>query len=149
MSTPRSHDRDPSTLEQAARLARSAPQLLLAEDDPDDRAALAAALRLDGYEIVEVPSARELMRRILHFVIQGRVPPDVIVAGPRMPRYTLLQSVRAFTGEARRPRLVLLRSAADAAEDRELERLGADALLDCRADMETVRRSVAEVMMPR
>lgn len=75
------------------------PLVLLAEDEHDIRALLAAALRREGYRVIEAATGAELLEHVSSSMLFGEKPaPDLIVSDIRMPGFTgtgILSGLRA------------------------------------------------------
>ena len=74
-------------------------RILVAEDDPDLRRLLAAALRRDGHQIVEARDSAELLEALASTLIEpGASPFDLLICEqqlPGIPGLTLLAGLRA------------------------------------------------------
>lgn len=105
------------------------PLVLLAEDEHDIRALLAAALRREGYRVIEAATGAELLEHVSSSMLFGEKPaPDLIVSDIRMPGFTgtgILSGLRASNWNT--PFILIT---AYGTEDifREARELGADAV---------------------
>lgn len=105
------------------------PLVLLADDEHDIRALLAAALRREGYRVVEAATGAELLEQVSSSMLFGERPaPDLIVSDIRMPGFTgtgILSGLRASNWTT--PFILIT---AYGTEDlfREARELGADAV---------------------
>lgn len=64
---------------------RTPPRVLVAEDDPDMRALVGAALRKEGYEVIELADGARLLFCIVKGVEYPEHAPDLVVTDLRMP----------------------------------------------------------------
>lgn len=71
-------------------------RVLLAEDDPDLRALIRAALSHDGYEVVDVADGAEVLDRLQNAIDCPLTLPDVIVMDVIMPGYSGLGVLTAL-----------------------------------------------------
>ena len=60
--------------------------VLVADDDEDMRAHVAATLRADGCSIIEARDGAELLEVLRHAINDPELRPDVLVTDVRMPR---------------------------------------------------------------
>jgi DNA-binding response OmpR family regulator len=126
-------------------------RILLAEDDDEMRHLLAAALRRDGYEIIEARDGTEAVGHLYPLVFHGRAaaPPDLIITDICMPGWTgirILEMVRA--GHVPTP--VILITAFGAAETHaEARHVGAAAVFDKPFDVDDLRAAVLTLAPPR
>lgn len=69
-------------------MANHGARVLVAEDDYDMRAMIAAALRAEGHEVVEATNGIDLLDAIATGLISGRPEDsfDVVLSDARMPR---------------------------------------------------------------
>ena len=117
-------------------------RIVVAEDDPEMRALLAAALRRDGYEVIEVSDGAQLWE-YLHAVMHRAdvAAPDLLVSDVRMPGQSGLEVLAALRRAEVGLPVVLITAFGDAeAHDAAFE-LGA-AMLDKPFDLDTLRRTV-------
>jgi CheY-like chemotaxis protein len=61
-------------------------RVLLADDDDDVRALIAASLAAEGIEVVEAKDGGELLERLSHAMAEPGAQPDVVVTDVLMPR---------------------------------------------------------------
>ena len=125
----------------AAEPAVRAKRVLLAEDDPDMRGMLAAALRLDHHEVVEARDGRELLERFSASRVAG-LPVDVIITDLRMPKLTGLQVLRELHDAKHRIPVILITAFGDHGTHIDAWLLGAAAVLDKPFEVEDLRRLV-------
>lgn len=125
-----------------------APQrILLAEDDPDVRDALAGALRDDGYDVVALSDGKELLEHIgsrLALEDGGR-PADMVISDVRMPDVgglDVLERIRARKWDIP---VVLISAYQDRTTRERAKALGAKAFLPKPLDMKALEALLAEV----
>ena len=123
--------------EPAVRIKR----VLLAEDDADMRAMLAAAPRHDQYEVVEARDGRELLERYSASRVAG-LPVDVIITDLRMPKLTGLQVLRELHDAKHRIPVILITAFGDHGTHIDAWLLGAAAVLDKPFEVDDLRRLV-------
>ncbi|MGH9456725.1 MAG: response regulator [Thermoanaerobaculia bacterium] len=92
--------------------------ILVADPDASARSAVAAALRLRGYDVVECADGGELLIEV------GATDPDAVVADIALPPFGPIPIVRAIA--ARRPRIPVL-CTGEEQEEKEAEGLAAGA----------------------
>jgi len=68
------------------------PSILLGEDDDALREVIAAALRADGYDLVEARSGVDLIRAI-HRIDSAMLPLDLIITDVLMPGFTGIEAL--------------------------------------------------------
>lgn len=112
---------------------RSAPapaRVLLAEDDAEFRAMLAAVLRADGYEVIEAASGSELLRYFSATILwpQRYHPPDVLVSDVRMPGPDGLAVLRGLRQYEWGKPIILITAFGDAATHAEAAGMAATVL---------------------
>ena len=130
---------------------RAQPRItvLLAEDDADFRALVAAELTTRGFDVTCVRDGRELADELASFVVSSRRPrPDVIVSDIRMPGPSGLALLRAVNEADLHIPVILM----TAFGDRRVHEIAAEhdaaAVLDkpfAFSDLETVLRAVAGI----
>ncbi len=127
-----------------------APNILLAEDDPDMRALHTEALQKDGYDVVEVDSGTWLVELIGNRFLGSwnNVPIDAIISDFRMPGLTGLQVLAGFRRVGWSTPFVLITAFGEESFHAEAKRLGATAVLDKPFDMEDLRKVLAPLLPP-
>ena len=125
-------------------------RVLLAEDDDDTRRMIAAALRQDGYEIIEARTGGELLDYVGSSVLfrDGSPPPDCIVSDVRMPGFTgtgILAGLRDTGCDL--PFVVMTAFGNDEARC-EAQQMGADAVFLKPFDIDDLR-TVVRNLLPR
>jgi two-component system, response regulator, stage 0 sporulation protein F len=124
------------------------PCVLVADDDDDTRAMLAAVLRRDGYDVTEARDGHELLELLAPSPLRHRTspPPDIIVTDVRMPGVdgmSVLAGLRK-TGWAT-PVILITAFANDGLRARATE-LRADALFTKPFDVDDVRTAVLNLL---
>lgn len=121
----------------------SAPRALLAEDDPEMRALVAAVLRRDGYRVLEARNGVELASLVQSEVLQPTlgVPADILIADVVMPGRTGLDVLTWLRSRDWATPVVLVTAFGSAELHDEARRLGA-AVLDKPFELEELRRLV-------
>jgi two-component system response regulator (stage 0 sporulation protein F) len=120
------------TLSATRTPAGRAVRVLLAEDDAELRAMLAALLRRDGYEVVEAGDGVECLGFAQPWIFRGAPvdPPDVIVADLNMPGWSGLEVLDILrSGNAATP-VILITGFGSEDTHRLAEHLGAVAVFD-------------------
>ena len=119
------------------------PRVLLAEDDDELRIFLAAALRADGYEVVESRDGRELCAEIAVVASQQPRPPtpDIVVSDVRMPHRSGLEALATLRALDASTPVLLMTAFGDRAVHEEARRLGA-AVLDKPFELDELRTTV-------
>ncbi len=107
--------------------------VLLAEDDIELRKLIAATLRADGYEVVEVANGMELLDALELMV--GRQLPYAIVSDIRMPMLSGMDVLAVIRASATEVPVVLITAFGDVDTHLEAHDLGAVAILDKPFDM--------------
>jgi len=130
-------------------IGKSAPRILLAEDDYDMRILLAWSLRESGYEVVECPDGIHLLDHVGSFF-----PPadpedfDLIISDIRMPGVTgleVLEGTREYKGF---PPMILITAFGDEETHEQARRLGAVAIFDKPFDIDDLLTKVREIVPP-
>ena len=127
-------------------------RILLAEDDGEMRSLAAAALRSDGFEVVEVANGLQLLD-FLAALLAGEPPAlqaQLIVSDVRMPGVTGLSVLAGLHGAGVDVPVILITAFADEETRAAAERFGAFAVLDKPFEMAAlrslVRRSAARLL---
>jgi DNA-binding response OmpR family regulator len=141
-----------------ARLPRTgfAPQALpggqahhvvVAEDDPDLRATLAAALRERGCDVSECRTGIELVDLLTSCLIGARRRAvDLVIADVRLPGISGLDVLGAVRRLATPPPTILITSFGDARARAQARRRGALAMFDKPVDVERLLARGTEVL---
>jgi CheY-like chemotaxis protein len=123
-------------------------RVMLAEADPEFRRALAAALRREGYEVLEAADGQLLVRSIiLSLERDGRVP-ELIISGVQMPGCTGLEVLARVRRIGWSTPFILLSERGEAGDYGEAERLGATFVLDKPLEPEQVACAALVLVEP-
>ena len=123
--------------------------VILADDDHELRAALAFALRRDGYEVLEASDGAELWALLVAELRDEYVRrPGVVISDIRMPGATGLQILAALRAHNQSIPVVLTTAFGSAEIHDESDRLGAQLLLDKPIDLSDLRTVVRVLLGP-
>lgn len=132
--------------------AGSPARVLLAEDDLEMRRLLAAALRREGYDVLEARDGDHVLEVLADDELRGRrSPPDLIVSDIRMPRRSGLEVLAGIRREGWRTPVLLISAFADGEALNSAYRLGADVVLEKPFDIDDfllVARSLLSAAAP-
>jgi CheY-like chemotaxis protein len=125
-------------------------RLLVADDDRAFRALLVAALRVDGYEIVEVATGLELQDALV-------TPPpaadghafDLVISDVRMPGLSGIDALARLGRSPMAPPVLFITAFADDEVHEQARRAGAVDVLDKPLDVDDLRAFVAEFLAGR
>ena len=123
-------------------------RLLVAEDDREFRGLLTAALRSDGYEIVEVATGFELLDALMTFSTSnanGRSF-DLVISDVRMPGLNGITALARLGGGHKAPPVVFVTAFGDDEVHEQARQVGAIDVLDKPLDMDDLRAFVAEFL---
>lgn len=125
--------------------------LLLIEDDREMRRMLAAALRRDGYVVVEAANGDDALDWLGPGVLDGDVErvPDLIVSDIRLPYFTGLEILESIRVAARRIPVILITGFPDRETYAEAYQLGAECVLEKPFDLAELRAAVHLALRPR
>jgi two-component system response regulator AtoC len=121
-------------------------RVLLAEDDPELRALLAAELRADAHEVMEAEDGVELMALVEAQSFAGTPGPTVVVTDVRMPRLSGLDVLAAYPLTCRSVPFILITAFGDDRTRAEAHALGANRVLEKPLDLTHLRDAVREAM---
>ncbi len=123
-------------------------RVLVAEDDDEMRALLAATLRHDGFEVVVARNGLELVHLLGPWLAdrESSQPIDVIVSDVQMPSFTGMQVLAGLAEVHRAPPMVLITAFGDAAIHDLARNLGAVAVLDKPFDLDDLRGVLSQVV---
>ena len=128
---------------------RSVPRLLLAEDDFEMRRFLSAALRRDGYEVVEAASGAQLLDSIgPSLAYSSGFDVDLIISDIRMPGLSGLEVLAGLRTYAGAPPIILITAFGDRETHERAEQLGAVAVFDKPFDVDDFRAFIRTVVRP-
>ena len=145
-------DWDPMTIAEdesldARRLGGRAARILLAEDDTEMRSMLSAALRSDGYEVVEASSGSALLEEISMLLFRGEaIPADLIVSDERMPGLSGSEVLAGLRRACWPTPFILITGFGDHATHRQAFRLGASAVFDKPFDLDELRQTIVGLL---
>ena len=122
------------------------PLIALAEDNPDLRALLAAALQRVGYRVVQVGTGEQLISTVRRLLEEGE-PLRLIITDVRMPALGGLDAARLLRGAGHATPLILMTAYGDAWTRTQAAGLGA-VLLDKPLSLEVLRRAVQRAIGP-
>ncbi len=119
------------------------PHILLAEDDLEMRRFLAAALRMDGYEVTEAASGVEVLNCIGPYLYDGKeFDLDLIISDIRMPGADGLEILAGLSKCEGAPPVILITAFGDHQTHADAERFGAVDVLDKPFDIQDLRAVV-------
>jgi DNA-binding response OmpR family regulator len=132
--------------EQAARVNR----ILLAEDDDELRAWLAAALRDDGYAVDEAENGMDLLAKLARSLLglPDGGPVDVVVSDIRMPGFSGLEVLAALRNTDHTVPVILITAFGDEETHELAGRLGANAVIDKPFDVHQLRMVLSSIVPP-
>ncbi len=120
-------------------------KILLAEDDVEMRRLLAASLRRDRHEIVEVENGLQLLEHISRALRQDDASmPDVIVSDVRMPGQTGLEVLAILRRADAHVPVILITAFGDPELHAEARALGAVAVFDKPFDIDDLRSAIRD-----
>lgn len=146
----KSSQHTPSSRGSYPEIGRRTFRVLLAEDDDDTRSMIAAALRQDGYEIIEARSGAELLDYVGASVLfeDGSPAPDCIVSDIRMPGFSGTGVLAGLRDTGCDTPFVIITAFGDDETRAEAHRMGADAVLNKPFDIDDLR-TVVRNLLPR
>lgn len=116
--------------------------VLVADDDEDLRALIAATLRADGYDVIEASDGIELLDWLDRAVAESAPMPEVIISDVRMPVVSGLGVLRAMKDANVSLPVILITIFPDESTETVVERLGATGVLKKPFDMDDLRTAV-------
>jgi CheY-like chemotaxis protein len=116
--------------------------VLVADDDDDLRALIAATLRCDNYEVIEARNGAELLERLNTALESPDQRPEVIISDVRMPILSGLGVLSALKRAHVSMPVILITVFADDSIRTVAERLGATGVLKKPFDMDDLRTAV-------
>jgi CheY-like chemotaxis protein len=129
-------------------LAERKPRVLLVEDDVDMRRLVAAVLRKDGCEVIEVDSGVAMLRRIESTIWRSAADYfDVIVSDIQMPDVTALEVLRNLRCRNITTPVILMTAYGNDHARNDARALGAVALLDKPLDWKQLRAAVRRAVL--
>lgn len=118
--------------------------VLVADDDDDLRALIAATLRSDGHDVVEARDGAELLERLDVAINSEDDKPDLLITDVRMPMLSGLGVLTALRRAHVSMPVLVITVYADASIRAVAERLGAVGLLLKPIDMDELRAAVVD-----
>jgi CheY-like chemotaxis protein len=119
------------------------PRVLVADDDGDVRRMVSAALKMDGFRVMEVDSGDALFDGLGAALIgDGHGPFDVVVSDIRMPGFTGLDALASVGRLAMRTPMVLISAFDQEAVRAQARRLGAHSFFAKPFDIDELRHAV-------
>jgi CheY-like chemotaxis protein len=119
--------------------------VLLAEDDAEMRALVAAQLRDDGYEPIEAQNGVELIRA-LHRIENAVLPLQLIITDIRMPGFDGLEVLEYLRYAGLRVPVIVMTGFGDARTHAKAKSLDAALVLDKPFDIDDLRAAVARLV---
>jgi CheY-like chemotaxis protein len=123
--------------------------IFLAEDDDDMRALISAALRSDGYDVIEAKDGTELLDLLAGASSSPMKRPDIIVSDVLMPGYSGLGVLAALHKSAWKVPVILITARRDDAVALDAMRLGASAVVRKPFDIDDLRTTILSVSIDR
>jgi CheY-like chemotaxis protein len=120
-------------------------RVLVAEDDADMRALVAATLRADGYEVDEALDGSDALMSITASHIPGHEDYDLVVSDVRMPVMTGVELATRLKRMGYRAPLLLMSAFADEALHAQARQLGLGMLVKP-FDLDDLRVAVTSVL---
>ncbi|MFP2912959.1 response regulator [Pyxidicoccus sp. 3LFB2] len=128
---------------------RSAPRVLVAEDQEEMRTLLRRALKRRGYDVVEAPDGPQLVRAIVDGLREPETQvPDLIVTDVRMPGFSGLEVLARLRRDGWNTPFILITAFGDAQLHEEAMRLGAARVLNKPFAMEDLCEAVEALVPP-
>jgi DNA-binding response OmpR family regulator len=122
------------------------PLIALAEDDPQLRSLLAAALETVGYRVMPVATGEHLVAIVRRLVAEGE-PLRLIITDVRMPTLGGLEAARILRAAGHSVPLIFMTAFGDAWTRSQAAHLGA-MLLDKPLSLQVLRRAVTQAIAP-
>jgi len=130
---------------------RGGPTILLVEDDADMREMLAAALRRDGYTVIEAADGDDAIEWLGLGALEGepRRSPAVLVSDICLPYLSGLDIVEGLSLAMKRVPIVMITGFGDAATHARARELGAICVLDKPFQLSDFRNAVRAALRSR
>ncbi len=124
------------------------PRALVADDDDDIRELVSAALRADGFEVIEARDGTELLKLLEVWADPGGEgrPPDIVLTDVRMPGVSGIEALARLRGGKWEIPVVLMTAFGNAELRQEAENLGCDAIFDKPFDIDELRVGVSSLL---
>lgn len=131
--------------------ARAAATILLVEDDGDMREMLAAALRRDGYTVIEASDVDDALEWLGLGALEGEPArsPSLLVSDVRLPRISGLDLVEGLSLARERVPIVIITGFGDPDTHARALELGATCVLDKPFDLAEFRYAVRAALRTR
>lgn len=120
-------------------------RVLVAEDDADMRALVAATLRADGYDVDEALDGSDALMSITASCIPGHEDYDLVLSDVRMPVMTGVELATRLKRMGYTTPLLLMSAFADEALHEQAEKLGLGMLVKP-FDLDDLRAAVTNVL---
>jgi DNA-binding response OmpR family regulator len=130
-------------------IKKSAPRILLAEDDYDMRKLLTWSLSKSGYEVIECPDGIHLLDHVRTFFPPAEPEDfDLIISDIRMPGITGLEVLEGTREYKEFPPMILITAFGDEETHEQARRLGAVAIFDKPFEIDDLLTKVREIVPP-
>ncbi len=138
---------EPQESERRTSLESRAPRVLLADDDHDTRTVLAAALRQDGFQVLEARDGSELLDLVSASLLGEPAPkPDLIVSDVRMPGFSGLGILTGLRASSWKVPFVLVTAYGSDDLFEEAREVGADAIFYKPFDIDDLRTAICNLL---
>ena len=129
-----------------AKLDLNGGRVVVASEDERRRRAIAAALALDGHEVIEPRAALDLLHRLGVGPSLRRAPPDAVILDTTGRSWATLEMLEAISAEDWALPIVVLLRAGDPDARLEAERLGAKAILEVPVNLDALRAEIVALV---
>lgn len=123
------------------------PRVLLAEDDSQLREKLSAALRADGYDVIEAGSGVQLIRALDLFGADI-LPLEMIITDARMPGFSGLEVLEYLRYTGWNIPVIVITAPGDVRTHTEASDLDATMVLEVPFEMEELRTALVVTVPP-
>lgn len=125
--------------------------LLLVEDDVEMRRMLGAALRRDGFVVVEAANGDDALDWLGPGVLDGDVErlPDLVVSDVRLPYFTGFEILESLQIASKRIPVILITGFPDRETHAQAARLGAECVIEKPFDLAELRAAVHVALRAR
>lgn len=114
-------------------------KVILAHDDAAVRLVLAQVLRRDGHEVREVSTGSEVTNELATATVEGRSPPDLLIASDRLRGLTGLELIGGLRGTPWEVPTILVVRSGDIAARHHGRRLGATMVMEWPFELDDFR----------
>jgi DNA-binding NtrC family response regulator len=126
---------------------RSAPLLVLAEDDDEFRTLLARTLRREGYNVAELNNGTQLLRTLVADNLRGPASEiSLVISDIRMPGVSGLEALAGLDSAAWPIPVVLMTGFGDRETHAAARKLGAAAVIDKPFDLDELLALVTKLL---